>query len=235
MFERIGSMHRFLQARAFYALVLSSALALALLAARVARTHQLSLTFLAWNLALAWMPYLASLWAAATQLRRPGAWWLLLAPGALWLLFFPNAPYIVTDLIHLRECPPVPLWYDIGLLAAFMLAGCFLAVVSLQVMQTLVRRTAGAAASWLFVLGASGLAGLGVYLGRVLRWNSWDALLYPRDVLADALAPLLHPRGNLHPLALSAEFAAVLFVCYVTFYCVRQGGRLGDEIGRAHV
>src|SRR6266508_4122396 len=227
MRQRLYQFHRFLGQHMFYALLLTSALACGILAARVARVHRLSYAFLFWNLVLAWTPYWLSLWAGANQRRHPREWWRLLAPGALWLLFFPNAPYIVTDLVHLRERPPVPLWFDIGLLAAFMLSGCFLAVVSLHIMQTLVRRLAGSLASWLFVGIAVGLSGLGVYLGRLQRWNSWDIVIYPRDVLGDAIRPLLYPASHLHPLGLSALFAAILFICYVMYLTAYQSGRAG--------
>ena len=53
-----------------------------------------------WNLFLAWLPYLWSLWAVSIQRRQPRRWWRLLLPATLRLLFFPNAPYLVTDLIH---------------------------------------------------------------------------------------------------------------------------------------
>jgi uncharacterized membrane protein len=227
MRKLIYQLHRFLTEHSFYALVLASALACGILAVRVLHLHRLSFVFLVWNLILAWVPYWLSLWASASQRRWPRDWWRLLAPGALWLLFFPNAPYIVTDLVHLYERPPVPLWFDIGLLAAFMLSGCFLAVVSLHIMQGLVRRLAGALASWLFVGAAVLLSGLGVYLGRVQRWNSWDLLIYPRDVLADAIRPLIYPASHLHPLGLSVMFAAVLFICYVMYLAAYAGGRAG--------
>lgn len=231
MRERLRQAHSFLKQHAFYALLLTSALACGILAARVIRVHRLSYVFLVWNLMLAWVPYWLSLWASANQQRRPREWWLLIVPGALWLLFFPNAPYIVTDLVHLTVRPPVPLWFDIGLLAAFMLSGCFLAVVSLHTMQSLVRRLAGGLASWLFVGLSVALSGLGMYLGRVQRWNSWDALLYPRDVLADAARPLLYPMSHLHPLGLSALFAAILFVCYIMYISAYQVGRAGALAG----
>jgi uncharacterized membrane protein len=226
-------LHRFFTQHAFYALALSSALAVGILAVRVARVERMTYVFLVWNLFLAWVPYLWSLWAAAIQRRFPRDWWRLLLPGGLWLLFFPNAPYLVTDFIHLRERAPVPIWYDIGLLAAFAWSGCFLAVASLQTMQRLVGQLCGAVVSWLFVLASVGLCGLGVYLGRVERWNSWDLLFYPHDVLAAAVRPILDPLSHIRPLGVSAMFAAILFACYVTFISVsthsRSGALLAEE------
>ena len=220
----IRRIHRFLVQHAFYALALSSALAVAILAGRVLRAQQGSYIFLVWNLFLAWVPYGWSLWAASIQRRYPRDWWRLLLPGALWLLFFPNAPYIITDFVHLRERLPVPLWYDIGLLAAFAWNGYFLAVVSLQTMQRLVRRRCGNVASWLFVAISIGLSGLGVYLGRFERWNSWDLLLSPHDVLVAALRPILFPLSHIRPLGASAMFATILMICYVMLISVAASG-----------
>ncbi len=217
---QLSRIHRFLVRHAFYALALSSTLAVAILAGRVMRAQQGGYIFLAWNLFLAWVPYGWSLWAASIQRRYPHHWWRLLLPGALWLLFFPNAPYIITDFVHLYERPPVPLWYDIGLLAAFAWSGCFLAVVSLQTMQRLVRQLCGALVSWLFVGASVGLSGLGVYLGRFERWNSWDLLLSPYDVLVAAAQPILFPLSHIRPLGASAMFATILMLCYVMFIAV---------------
>ncbi|HJZ49304.1 MAG TPA: DUF1361 domain-containing protein [Roseiflexaceae bacterium] len=222
--QQIRSLHRFLTRNAFYALAISSAFAIGILAARVLRAHQGTYIFLVWNLFLAWVPYGWSLWADSIQRRHPRDWWRLLIPGALWLLFFPNAPYIVTDFVHLYERPPVPLWYDIGLLATFAWSGCFLAVVSLQTMQRLVRQHCGALLSWLFVCASIGLSGLGVYLGRFERWNSWDLLIYPHDVLAAAARPILFPLSHIRSLGASAMFATILLICYVTFMAVAANG-----------
>jgi len=216
----IRRIHHFLVRHAFYALALSSTVAVAILIGRVVRAQQGAYIFLVWNLFLAWVPYGWSLWAASIQRRYPRDWWRLLVPGALWLLFFPNAPYLITDFVHLYERPPVPLWYDIGLLAAFAWSGCFLAVVSLQTMQRLVRQQCGTLISWLFVFASVGLSGLGVYLGRFERWNSWDLLLSPHDVLVAAARPLLFPLSHIRPLGASAMFATILMMCYVMFIAV---------------
>jgi uncharacterized membrane protein len=220
--SRLAALHRFLAGRAFYPLALSSGLAVALVAGRVLRTGEAAYTFMVWNLFLAWLPYLFSLWAALAERRRPGQWWRLLLPGALWLLFLPNGPYIVTDIIHLRRIQPAIWWLDVGLIATFAWTGCFLAVASLHAMQELVRRYLGAALSWLFVLLTLPLSGLGVYLGRFERLNSWNVLTNPREVLGSVVETLLHPGSQPRALGVTLLFAGLLFVCYLMFVAFRR-------------
>jgi len=212
----LRQLHRFLARHSLYPVALSSLLAVALFVARAYRSRSITYAFLVWNLFLAWIPYLSSLWATYLHHRHPGRWWRLLVPGALWLAFFPNAPYIVTDLWHLRERARVPMWYDIGLLTTFAWTGLFLAVFSLRAMQRLVKHYAGPVLGWLFVTVAVGLGGLGIYMGRFLRWNSWDLLLQPRGVWGDVATRLTHPWNHPQTLGVTALFAAILLVCYLT-------------------
>jgi uncharacterized membrane protein len=216
--NRLHGAHRFLTQHAFYPLLLSSALACAILVVRVRLSHSPTYVFLVWNLILAWVPYYWSIAGAALHRRRPAAWWRLLAPAALWLLFFPNAAYLVTDFVHLEPRGSIPLWFDIGLLAMFAWSGCFLAVASLRAMQALVSAYLGRLASWLFVAVVFGLNGLGIYLGRFLRWNSWDLFLEPRGVLSDALTIVAHPLENRQATGVICMFGALLLVCYVMFW-----------------
>ncbi len=215
--NRLRRLHRFLVAQSFYPLALSSLLAVAIFAGRVYLSHRGTFAFLIWNLFLAWIPYACAL--AVVVLYRGGAWRrvLMLAPAALWLLFLPNAPYMVTDLLHLAERPPVPLWYDTGLLVAFAWSAMALGVVSLSAMQSVVRRMGGRLVSWLFVFSAAGLSGLGIYLGRFQNWNSWDVFTHPRYVLSDTLSRLIHPLSNAQTYGVMLMFAALLLVFYLTF------------------
>jgi uncharacterized membrane protein len=215
-FYRLRRMHRFLARQSLLPVLLSSLLAVGLFAARVYRSYTRTYAFLLWNLFLAWIPYLSSLWADYLHQRYPRRWWYLVAPGLLWLVFFPNAPYIVTDFWHLQERTPVPMWYDIGLLSVFAWTGLFLAVFSLHTIQRLVRSYLGSVLSWVFVMVALGLGGLGIYLGRFLRWNSWDLLLRPGDVLGDVVALLTHPWHHVRAFGVTFLFAAILSVCYLT-------------------
>jgi uncharacterized membrane protein len=218
LLNRIRAAHHFLAERSFFPLLLSSTLACGILVTRVRLSHSLTYAFLVWNLFLAWAPYSWSLVADSSRHRHPAAWWRLIVPGVLWLLFFPNAAYIVTDFVHLRASAPMPLWFDIGLIAIFAWSGCFLAVASLRIMQTLVGAYVGVRASWFFVTGVIGLNGLGIYLGRFLRWNSWDLLIHPHGVLSDAAAIVAHPIENRQATGVICMFGALLCVCYVMFW-----------------
>jgi len=215
MWRLLGRFYRLSIQQALYPLLLSTFLGCLLFAVRVYLTESWSYFFLVWNLFLAWIPYLVS-FLASYLCQPPRRWWPLLILGPLWLAFLPNAPYIVTDLIHLRHRPPVPIWYDTLLIATFAWTGLFLAVFSLRAMQLLVKAAAGRLVGWLFVLGVVGLTGLGIYLGRFMRWNSWDLLFNPQAVLADIATWLANPLSHLQTFGIISLFACFLLICYLT-------------------
>ena len=45
--------------------------------------------------------------------------------------------------MHLRPQPEIPFWYDLILYVAFAWTGCFLGLVSLLLIQEIVRKAAG--------------------------------------------------------------------------------------------
>jgi uncharacterized membrane protein len=211
----LAGVHRFLAWTGFYPVALSTLLCAGLFGVRAYLSRSWTFYFLLWNLFLAWVPYLSSLWAARLHQKHPRAWWWLLMPGAIGLAFFPNAPYIVTDFFHLTERWPIPLWYDIGLLACFAWTGIVLGVYALRVYQDLVAVRVGRILSWVFALVVLGFSGMGVYMGRFLRWNSWDLVVQPRAVLSDVAVRLRNPIGNMGTLGVTLMFASLMLVCYL--------------------
>jgi uncharacterized membrane protein len=202
---------------AVLALVLASVLSCALVVVRGYYAGTTAFVFFFWNLFLAWVPLVAALLFYGLAARQTRSWMLLVGVAVIWFLFFPNAPYIVTDIVHLRETPPVPYWYDIICVMAFAQTGLFLGYLSLYLMQEVVRAWLGRWVGWLFALAMLSLSAFGVYLGRFLRWNSWDALVTPFDVLRDA-ARVANPWNDFQPLAFSMTFFAFSLVCYLILY-----------------
>jgi len=193
-------------------LALASALCILLVAARMAVYDSRAYLFMIWNLFLAWIPFLISFFLYQMRVRRG---WALLVAGCAWLAFFPNAPYMLTDLIHLGKPKSAPIWFDSMMLVTFAWNGLFLALVSLRMMQSLVRQRWGNLVSWFFALAVLVLSGFGVYLGRFERWNSWDVVTNPSSILADILRmaadPLAHPKA----VAMTLLMATFLTVAYL--------------------
>lgn len=194
-------------------LVLLSALGCCLLVGRVLATHRLDFGFLAWNLLLAWTPFLLVMFTKRWR-GIPGV-----LSAAAWLLLFPNAPYIVTDLLHLRPRAGVPYWFDVGLLSTFAWCGTLLGLASLEKAHRLVRearagsRSQQDVAGWLFVVLVATSSGFGIYIGRFLRWNSWDAITHPGALLRDLVEHAFSARA----LGVTALFGALLFASYLAF------------------
>jgi uncharacterized membrane protein len=226
----IKGFHRFWVSQALYPLVISTILALVMFAGRVLVGRTWNYNNLVWNLILAWIPYTASVIAYAFFQLYPKRWGLLLIPGAFWLIFFPNAPYIVTDFLHLQERPHIPVWYDIALLATFAWTGIFLGIVSLRTMHFIVKEKLGVLVGWVFALSALILSGFGIYLGRFGRWNSWDLLVNPFQVLRDTVGRITSPMSLLHSAAFTLMFSGFLLATYLMYTWV-SSLETREEIG----
>jgi uncharacterized membrane protein len=131
----------------------------------------------------------------------------------IWLLFFPNAPYIITDLIHLNERYNPAAWYDILLLFSSALNGLLLGFYSLYLVHNKLRVQLSERMTWLLVFGFSVLSGYGIYLGRVLRWNSWDLFVHPITLVKQSLFQLT----SFHALSMTIGFSSFIIMLYYVF------------------
>jgi uncharacterized membrane protein len=204
-----------------------SSLAVGLLALRLDPSGSALLRGLSWNLFLAWIPYVLALLARALVTRGRASAPVLLGVAVAWLLTLPNAPYLLTDLVHLRPRPGVPLWFDAALLALFAAAGWLLGLLSLEVWMAEVRARLGRRAAWGVLLAVCVLCGYGVYLGRVERWNSWDVLRAPRALAEDVAGHLRAPGAYPGLLEMTALFAVLLLTSYASFARLRAEAARG--------
>jgi uncharacterized membrane protein len=192
------------------------------------RGYAADFRFLVWNLFLAWVPLALAL--VVYDGYRRGATLVRLAPAlALWLLFLPNAPYIVTDFVHLSASSRAPLWFDGVELSAFAWTGMLLGFVSLYLVHAVLRHRFGVLLAWCSVLCVLALASVGVYLGRVRRWNSWEVLTQPGAKLAEVQAHLGDPAALAKVFAGTIVVGGLLTAAYLVFY-VLMGARIEQDL-----
>jgi uncharacterized membrane protein len=215
-----------------FSLVLASGLCLGLLVVRHLHSGGDGYRFLAWNLFLAWVPFLLALVLYdSDRHRRP--WPFLALVAVLWLLFLPNAPYIVTDFVHIGAIAGAPLWFDAGMTAAFAGTGLVLGLGSLLLVQGVVARRFGAVAGWLMIGPALALCSAGIVLGRVHRLNSWDALTSPGDLLHLVAARLADPVGRPESVVVLGGLTGCLATAYLVLYTLSSLGPERDDEPRA--
>ena len=193
-------------------MMLMVGLCLGLLLLRSTATGEFRFGFLVWNLILAVIPYPFALLSDVLLRTKT---WLAAAPSAvMWLLFLPNSPYLVTDLIHL-EPQNVPFWYDALLYGSFALTGVLLGFASVALIHTAIRDRFGMVRGWSVAFLSLGLSAYGIYLGRIERWNSWNAIGSPRILAERVLAPLHSPLQNARTIAFVGLYAAFLCIGYL--------------------
>jgi uncharacterized membrane protein len=214
LFQRLKEKNR------LYVLILffiTTALCVTMVALRVHYTSKVTFVFLVWNIFLALIPYSISTLLVLFH-EKIGNRWFLAIPFLFWLCFFPNAPYILTDLFHLKPRAGVPFWYDLALILFFAWNGLMLGYASLMDMQTIVTRHFNRALGWAVAIGSLVLGSFGIYLGRYLRWNSWDVISSPQGLLHDIAVRVLDPMGHPQTYGVTMIFSAFLVIGYLLIF-----------------
>lgn len=175
------------------ALGFATLVAAGLLAFHAWQNHTFVLDFLLWNLFLAWVPLVLALYLASILRRKSWSSWEALIVSLLWLLFLPNSLYLVSDFIHIQDVASVNVVYDVVMFTSFIYTGLILGMSSLYLVHLELRaRLRSGAAAWLIGLILL-VCSFAIYLGRDLRWNTWDVLLSPAGLLFDVSERVLHP------------------------------------------
>lgn len=170
--------------------------------------------FLVWNIFLAIIPYTITIYLSSKpriNKFKLGIWFL----G--WLAFLPNAPYIITDLIHLRFGNHPLLWLDILVVLSFALAGLLLFYLSLLDMQKIMTTKFSNIPTRTITFGILFLCGFGVYLGRFLRYNSWEIISNPKILMSDIIHIILSPFQHSEAWLFTICFGGFLVVGYWIF------------------
>jgi LPXTG-motif cell wall-anchored protein len=121
------------------------------------------------------------------QNLRSAGWWLGLV---VFIAFLPNAPYLLTDIIHLVRATSSGLispWVIVSVVipihVAAILLGMEAYVLSLMNQGYYLKHHGAKQYIFLGELIVHALCAIGVYLGRFIRFNSWDLVTDPGNVL----------------------------------------------------
>lgn len=170
--------------------ILMSAFCFALFIFRYLMSDTKVFFFLNWNLFLAGIPLVISTFVLKYEIKSKISLSILIV---IWILFFPNSPYILTDLFHLKIRSSIPIWYDLIVILSYAWTGLMFGFVSLLHIQKLLSRHFNRFSVDLITSIFLFIAGFGVYLGRFLRWNSWDILHRPFELFGDISSRLINP------------------------------------------
>lgn len=196
-------------------LILSICFSCLLVCVRTIATGYPTYLFLVWNLFLGWIPYMVSQWLSKNAILNGSRMKLVLA-ACTWLLFIPNSFYILTDLFHLEQFDQAPKWFDLLLIFSFAWNGLLLGMLSIRRVEMIVVARLNTGFSRLFIGVVMFLNAFGIYIGRYLRYNSWDVLLQPFSLCREMLQILLHPLHNKMEWGMITVYTIFLILLYAT-------------------
>lgn len=183
-----------------------------LIAVRIFYTGSTIYLFLVWNIFLAWIPFMIS---SLFKKINGKSKWKRAVVFCCWLAFFPNALYIVTDLIHIDLESPVPKWFDALLLFSSAVLGLILAFISLHRVEAFLNKTVNRKLQAPLILLILFLGSFGVYLGRFLRWNSWDIISNPFQLLSSIGHRIVSPFDHVQTWGITMVFTVFFYLLYV--------------------
>lgn len=200
---------------------LSSGASLGLYIAGMIGEHG-SFAYLPWNLLLSWLALAIALWLESVLHRAVWSSWYALAVTALWLVFLPNTFYMISDFIHIQEMGREDLLYNVVLFSSFIFNSLILGLISLYIVhwQLLKRVTVRSASALIYLVLF--LCSFAIYIGRELRWNTWDLLTNPFSLLFDVSDRFINPAQHPGAITTTLSFFVLLSSMYmVIWYLVR--------------
>ena len=185
----------------------------ALIGIRIIYSGNNDYLFLVWNLFLAWIPLAISY--GFTKLKD-GNKWKQIAIFFCWLIFFPNALYIVTDLMHLELITDIPKWFDTILLFSASVLGLMMAFVSLLRLEKYLGSFIKKKQVEFLIPIILFMGSFGVYLGRFLRWNSWDIIRNPFGLLVTIMQRFISPLSYTRTWGITCMLTALFYLLYLS-------------------
>lgn len=159
---------------------------------------------LSWNIMLAVLPllFIGKVFVTVSEKKKKSLFWVF-----LWLFFFPNSVYMVTDFIHLSNedyvwivesgqhfietsvvySNDIFVWIKLLVISFGFLLSLLIGLESLYLFEYIIKKKQPITRSWFWMIAVILLTSIGVYIGRFLRFNSWDVVFFPLELLKETL------------------------------------------------
>lgn len=168
-----------------------------------------------------------SIWLFKKEQAPKG--WLWWAGLVTFMAFLPNAPYVLTDIIHLIRgisSGQISTWVVALVFVPIHLTAIVLGfeayVISILNLDYYLHRHGARALILPTELLIHALCALGIYLGRFIRFNSWDLVVDPTNVVVGTLNVLTSKRP--------AAVILVTFVILAVLYWLMKQVTLGLKL-----
>lgn len=175
----------------------------------------LAFSFMLKNLFLAWVPFVISAVLLRTLHTRLWSSWMPLVLTLLWLMFLPNTFYMISDYVHIQDVVGRNLLYDVVVFTSCIFTGMALGFSSLYLVHAELTKRLSLRVSNVLIGAVIVLCSFAIYLGRNLRWNSWDILLNPTGILFDISDHIVHPLQHGAMFTTTFSFFVLLSSLYV--------------------
>lgn len=194
-------------------LAIMASFCIALFGIRIAFTGGINYFFLNWNLFLAFLPLLfTSLLALGGEFAEKR--WVKIGVLFSWLLFFPNAPYILTDMFHLHKGSNAPMWFDLILILSYAWTGLIAGFISLYDIERILFKNKSQLTVVILSVVLIFITAFGIYLGRYLRFNSWDVFNQPGTILSEIADRFIHPMRHYRTWGMTLGLGVLLNFIY---------------------
>lgn len=190
-------------------LILLSFYCLILMLLRAEITQSIYLFFLIWNLLLAGIPYIITTYLATFRNFKTSKIKTILLL-VTWLVFLPNSFYIITDLVHLLSSNEFFFWFDLILISSFSISGFIMGLTSIVEFEEIISEFFSARIVLFSIPIICFLCGFGIFLGRILRFNSWEILSNPMQLITNSVETFF----TTHALLFSINFGIFIYVGY---------------------
>lgn len=201
------------------ALIGLSLISIVLFLVRSISFNSTKLWFLNWNLFLAWLPLIFSYYLQLRLQEKKLKFWPITILTVLWLAFLPNSFYLITDFIHIQTSTKASLLIDIVMLLSYSIAGLALGYASVYMIHKELKKYIPKPGPDGIIAVVFLLNSFAIYLGRYLRWNSWDIVINPAGLLFDVSDRFINPTLYEQTFTTTALF---FFYISATYLVIKQ-------------